>query len=79
MALELGNMEAIKKAVEASLGIACLSKRCISQEISDSRIKLVTFTDLKIVRKLKLIYHKDKYLSNLFSTFIDFCRREVTD
>jgi len=75
--LELGNMEAIKKAVEANLGIACLPERCVRREISDNRIKAVKFADLRISRQRKLIYHKDKYLSNLFHTFIDFCNREV--
>jgi DNA-binding transcriptional LysR family regulator len=75
--LELGNIEAIKKAVQAGLGISCLSERCIRQEVEDQRIKIIHFKDLRIMRRLKLIYHQDKYLSNLFWTFIDFCRREV--
>lgn len=75
--LELGNMEAIKKAVEVNLGISCLPERCVRREISDNRIKAVKFTDLSIIRQLKLIYHKDKYLSNLFHSFINFCRQEV--
>lgn len=32
IAFELGNTEAIKKAVEAGLGISCISKRCIKMK-----------------------------------------------
>ncbi|MCL6591771.1 MAG: LysR family transcriptional regulator [Firmicutes bacterium] len=75
--LELGNIEAIKKAVQVGLGISCLSKRCVQQEIEDQRIKIVRFKGLRMMRQFKLIFHQDKYLSNLFRNFIDFCRKEV--
>ncbi len=75
--LELGNIEAVKKAVEAGLGVSCLSARCVAQEIRDRRIQTVQFADLRITRKLKLIYHKDKYLTELFKTFIAFCKPDA--
>jgi len=79
LGMELGNTEAIKKAVEAGLGISCISKRCILQEVMDQRIKIITIAGLTINRKLNLIIHKDKYLSNLFKYFINFCKQEVKE
>ncbi|WP_148136714.1 LysR family transcriptional regulator [Candidatus Formimonas warabiya] len=74
---ELGNTEAIKKAVEAGLGVSCISKRCVEKETADGRIALTKVNGLVIMREFHLIYHKDKYLSKLFNLFIDFSRSQV--
>jgi DNA-binding transcriptional LysR family regulator len=74
---ELGNIEAIKKAVEAGLGISCISKRCIKKEVEDGRLAVIRLKRIRIIRKLNLIYHKDKYLSNLFNEFINFAKKET--
>lgn len=75
--IELGNIEAIKKAVEAGLGVSCISKRCIEREVAEGRIAAVQIEGLRIFRDLHLIYHRDKHLSNLFNSFISFSRQEV--
>lgn len=77
VSLELGNTEAIKKAVEVDLGISCISKRAVKREIESKKLVAVKLNNIKISRKLNIIYHKDKYLSNLFETFINFCRNEA--
>lgn len=77
LGMELGNTEAIKKAVEAGLGISCISRRCIEREIEDHRLCVIKISGLSINRKLSLIIHKDKYLSNLFKYFIGFCKETV--
>ncbi|MEL7565419.1 MAG: LysR family transcriptional regulator [Dehalobacterium sp.] len=74
---ELGNTEAIKKAVEADLGVSCISLRCVGKEAIDGSIVVKRIRGLKIMREFHLIYHKDKYLSKLFNLFIDFCRSQV--
>lgn len=74
---ELGNTEAIKKAVEADLGVSCISLRCVQEEVADGRISIAKLKGLRIMREFHLIYHKDKYLSKLFNLFIDFCRDQV--
>ncbi|MGI6685849.1 MAG: LysR family transcriptional regulator [Bacillota bacterium] len=74
---ELGNTEAIKKAVEANLGVSCISSRCVEKEAKDGNIAIRKLKGLKIMREFHLIYHKDKYLSKLFNLFIDFARSKV--
>lgn len=74
---ELGNTEAIKKAVEAGLGISCISKRCTEIEAGSGRIAVVKVKGISILRDFHLIYHKDKYMSKLFNLFIEFCRKAV--
>ncbi|WP_027625458.1 selenium metabolism-associated LysR family transcriptional regulator [Clostridium lundense] len=79
VAFELGNTEAIKKAVEAGLGIACISKRCVINEVLDKRIVTIKLLDETIKREFSLIYHRDKFMSNLFQNFINFAKKEVND
>jgi len=74
---ELGNTEAIKKAVEANLGVSCISRRCVEKEAREGKIIIRKLKGLRIMREFHLIYHKDKYLSKLFNLFIDFCRNNV--
>ncbi len=78
IAFELGNTEAIKKAVEAGLGVACISERCVTREAELGKLAVLRFKGLSLRRSLNLIYHRDKYLSPLFRAFIDFARREVS-
>lgn len=74
---ELGNTEAIKKAVEANLGVSCVYRKCVAKEAMDGSIAVRNIKGLKIMREFQLIHHKDKYFSKLFSLFIDFCRNHV--
>jgi len=69
--------EALKKAVEAGLGISCISKRCIKNEINSNTLSWTKLKEFEIKRKLILIYHKDKFLSTLLKTFIKFALENV--
>ena len=75
--LELGNTEAIKKSVEANLGVSCISKRAIKDEIKNNKLACVLVDNVKISRKLNIIYHKDKTLSNLFKAFMTYSKEKV--
>lgn len=77
ISLEIGNTEAIKKAVEVGLGVSCISKRTVKREVESGRLAIINLNGIIISRKLSLIYHKDKYISNLYNNFIGFCRQEV--
>ncbi|OFI06613.1 HTH-type transcriptional regulator CysL [Clostridium acetireducens DSM 10703] len=74
IAFELGNTEAIKKAVEAGLGMSCISKRCVENEVRQNKISVVKLKNIDIKRNFSLIYHKDKYISKLFNEFIEFAK-----
>ncbi len=77
LGMELGNTEAIKKAVAAGLGISCISERCIRQEVAEERLRVARIAGLTVKRNLNLIYHQDKYMSNRFKFFIDYCKSQV--
>ena len=73
--MELGSNEAIKRAVEAGLGVSIISNNVVKREKDQGRIKVLHFSSNKdIIRYFYIIYHKDKYLSNLLKTFLDVAR-----
>ena len=69
--MELGNSEAIKRSVEAGLGIGCISKQCIKEEIKRKKLKNITLDKETIERDLLLLVHKDKFISNNMNEFMD--------
>lgn len=75
--LELGNTEAIKKSVEANLGIACLSYMVVEDKIKTKDLFLFRLKEGKIERDLSLIVHKDKFLSNNMKSFIEKARNYI--
>lgn len=75
--LELGNTEAIKKAVEAGLGISCISSRAVQREAEYGKFAIIKLNDVKILRKLSVIYHEDKNLSELFKSFMQYSRENA--
>jgi len=75
--MELGHTEAIKKAVEAGLGISCISKRCVKDEVNYGKLMISSIEGLKIKRDLYVIHHKDKYISNTISTFWKFAKEKT--
>lgn len=73
--MELGSTEAIKRTVEAGLGVSIISNNVVKREKDQGRIKVLHFSNNKdIIRYFYIIYHKDKYLSDLLKTFLDVAR-----
>ncbi len=75
IAMELQHTEAIKRAVEAGLGVGCLS--IISLEDAFRRGTLVPLRTPQrdFSRQLYLILHRNKYHSELLRRWLDLCRR----
>jgi len=73
--MELDSNEAIKQAVEAGLGVAIISYNVVKLENKQGRIKICHFSNNRdIIRRFYIIYHKDKYLSNLLRAFLHVAR-----
>lgn len=66
----LNNTEAIKKAVQANIGVSVISKLAVKKEIRGGRLVKVDIENIRFERKFSIIYHKDKFKSNLFEEFI---------
>lgn len=67
------NTETIKKAVLNGEGIAILSRMVIEKEIAAGEVRELNVENIRMKRKIKLIYHKNKYISQTMKQFIDIC------
>jgi DNA-binding transcriptional LysR family regulator len=70
--MEFGNTEAIKKAVEAGLGISIVSNSAVAREVQLGVIKAIELSGINLERDFYLVYRKDKYISTLIKTFLEF-------
>ena len=72
--MELGNSEAIKHAVRHGLGISCLSRRVIAEQLQSGSLVEVRAPLPRLVRTLWRIHHRQKHLSSALTRFLDFCQ-----
>lgn len=70
--MEFGHTEAVKKAVEAGLGVSIISKAAISREEHLGVISALRISGVDLTRDFYFAYRSDKYLSNLDKTFLQF-------
>lgn len=75
MVMELGNSEAIKHAVRHGLGISCLSRRVVAQELALGTLVTLNAPLPPLIRRLYLVWHRQKHLSNALTHFISYCHR----
>jgi DNA-binding transcriptional LysR family regulator len=69
--LELDQIEAIKQAVVAGLGIACLPVVALADALASGRLKALKTPFLDLRRTLSLIFHRQKYRGALLDAFLD--------
>ncbi|MDE2315866.1 MAG: LysR family transcriptional regulator, partial [Xanthomonadaceae bacterium] len=68
--LELDQIEAIKQAVIAGLGIACLPQVAVVDALATGRLKALRTPFLDLRRKLSMLMHRQKYRGALLEAFI---------
>ena len=69
--MELGSNEAIKRAVEAGLGISIVPANVVRREVKLELLKIIRFSGERFTRNFYIICHKDKYLSNIIMYFLN--------
>ncbi|MHB8910085.1 MAG: LysR family transcriptional regulator [Syntrophales bacterium] len=69
--MELGENEAIKRAVASGLGITLISATVAKRELEAGLLRVVRLSGARIMRQFSIIYHKDKYLTHLIRAFMD--------
>ncbi|MFQ5913824.1 MAG: selenium metabolism-associated LysR family transcriptional regulator, partial [Nitrospinota bacterium] len=69
-AMELEHPEAIKRAVEAGLGISLVSKFTVAEEVKSGRLKALKVRSVRLKRDLSIVHHKDKLLSPSMRAFL---------
>lgn len=68
--LELGQTEAIKQAVIAGLGVACLPKVAVGDAVQAGRLRVLETPFLNLERQLSLVLCRDKYRGALMEAFL---------
>lgn len=75
--MELGNIGAVKRAVEAGLGISIVSRLAVSHELEDGRLKAVPLRGLALERPISLCWHHARPFSRASEAFIGFVNRHA--
>ncbi|MSO46445.1 MAG: LysR family transcriptional regulator [Acidobacteria bacterium] len=73
--MQLPGTEAVKKAVEANLGIAFVSSYAIEREVAMKALHVIRIDNFEIPRQMELIYRHQKYFSPVAQQFRDFACR----
>ena len=76
IAIELQHTEAIKRAVEARLGIGCLSMITLTDAFNRGSLKRLQVPGRDFSRQLYLIIHKQKYRSAGINAWLQLCLQQ---
>lgn len=68
------NTETIKQTVINGRGLAIISNMLIQKEIEEGTLHILQVEDVKVERDIKLIYHKNKFVSSALGTVIEICK-----
>ncbi len=77
ISLELQHTEAIKRAVEAGLGLGCLSRICLSDAFRRGSLVPVAVPERDFRRQLSIVLHRQKYRSAGLEAWLELCRQSV--
>ncbi len=75
----LGSNEAIRAAAIAGLGLACISRRLVSDALADGRLVALQSELPDLTRRLYLVRHQKKVFSRALEHFFEFCRNWPDD
>lgn len=70
---ESASTQAIVRGVAEGLGVAVLPCLLVKNNIEEHAVKMIPFTQ-PLTRKLNIIYHKSKYLTDNMNAFISLCK-----
>ncbi len=76
--LELGHTESIKSLLMNHQCLTCISKIAVKNEIEKKILIHVPLRNFECKRNFYMIYHKDKYRSELFEKFVYFTKSMMT-
>ncbi|KAA8995269.1 LysR family transcriptional regulator [Affinibrenneria salicis] len=77
LVMELGNSEAIKHAVRYGLGISCLSRWVIAEQLEAGTLIELQVPLPPLTRTLYLIHHRQKHISAVLQRFLNYCVESI--
>jgi DNA-binding transcriptional LysR family regulator len=75
---EMGSTAAVIQGIKARVGVSILSRTAVAEDIDAGTLAAVAVRGLSMKRHFYLTVHRQKTLSPLSRTFIDFLRREIS-
>jgi len=73
--LELGHTEAIRRAVEAGIGLGCASRLTLQESLEMGRIVILDTPFLDLRRSLFILRHSNKYQTRGLQRFLASCQQ----
>lgn len=73
-ALELGNAEAIKRAVMSGFGVSCLSLHVVRDELARGALVALRAGLPRVIRPLQLVVHQEKFPTQGLLAFTEYLR-----
>ena len=71
--LELEHTEAIKRAVESSVGIGCISRLALKDELKKGSLVALEIKNINLDRYFNFLWSKNKYQTNGVKQFLTMC------
>jgi DNA-binding transcriptional LysR family regulator len=71
MCVEMPTIEAIRKLVQANMGVAFLPRMCVEQEIEQKLLCEVRVQEMYVERKIRLVYPERRALSHAAQAFLE--------
>jgi DNA-binding transcriptional LysR family regulator len=71
--IELGGIEATKRAVLAGGGLGCISRSAVFAELKTGELRRVHAPWLDLRREITVLVHREKYLDTGLRTFLSYC------
>ncbi len=74
ISVELPSLEAIKKLVETGAGVALVPKLSAQSEIADGHLRALSVIEMKLERKLNIVYRRNSVLSHAAKVFLKLAK-----
>lgn len=78
ISVELPSLEAIKRLVETGIGVALVPKLTAQTEIANGQLKALAVKEMKLERKLNIIYRRNSVLSHAAKSFLKLAK-DISD
>jgi len=74
MEMELPTIESIKRFVEMKRGVAIVPRMCVEQEVAAGHLRALRIRQMRVVRKLYLVYRRDRPLTAAAQAMVEVIR-----
>ncbi len=70
IAVELPSIEAIKRMVEAGIGVSALPRLCVAAEVARGQLAAIPVREMRLERKLRVVHRQQSPLSRAAQAFV---------